>query len=87
MTRGVRAGVGGLTPVVDARASGLCSGRVGGIVSRWYRFAYRIGFRPWESDAPSMIPQFDQLLALVDETRAVPPDPRLILDAARADGR
>jgi hypothetical protein len=41
---------------------------LGGIVSRWYRFAYRIGFRPWESDAPSMIPQFDQLLALVEET-------------------
>jgi SAM-dependent methyltransferase len=54
------------------RASGLCSGRVGGIVSRWYRFAYRIGFTPWESDASSMIPQFDQLLALVEETRTVP---------------
>jgi SAM-dependent methyltransferase len=41
-------------------------------VSRWYRFAYRIGFRPWESDAPSMIPQFDKLLALVEDTRGVP---------------
>ncbi len=41
-------------------------------MSRWYRFAYRIGFRPWESDAPSLIPEFDQLLALVEETRAVP---------------
>ena len=41
-------------------------------MSRWYRFAYRIGFTPWESDAPSMIPQFDQLLAVVEETRAVP---------------
>jgi 2-polyprenyl-3-methyl-5-hydroxy-6-metoxy-1,4-benzoquinol methylase len=48
-------------------------------VSRWYRFAYRIGFRPWESDAPSMIPQFDQLLALVEETRAVPPGSALDL--------
>jgi SAM-dependent methyltransferase len=45
---------------------------VGGIVRRWYRFAYRIGFRPWESDAATMIPQFDQLLALAEETRAVP---------------
>ncbi len=41
-------------------------------MSRWYRFAYRIGFTPWESDASSMIPQFDQLLALVEETRTVP---------------
>ena len=48
-------------------------------MSRWYRFAYRIGFRPWESDAPSMIPQFDQLLALVEETRAVPPGSALDL--------
>jgi methylase of polypeptide subunit release factors len=52
---------------------------LGGIVSRWYRFAYRIGFRPWESDAPSMIPQFDQLLAQVEETRAVPPGSALDL--------
>ena len=38
----------------------------------WYRFAYRIGFTPWESDAPSLIPQFDQLLALVEKNRDVP---------------
>jgi SAM-dependent methyltransferase len=41
-------------------------------VSRWYHFAYRIGFTPWEADAPSLIPEFDQLLALVEKTRAVP---------------
>jgi|SRR5688572_4964445 len=42
------------------------------MVSRWYRFAYRFGITPWESDAETMIPQFDQLLALIEETRAVP---------------
>ena len=41
-------------------------------MSRWYRFAYRIGFRPWESDAPSLISEFDQLLALIEATRPVP---------------
>jgi SAM-dependent methyltransferase len=40
-------------------------------VSRWYRFAYRVGFTPWEADAATMIPQFDELVALVEETRTV----------------
>jgi SAM-dependent methyltransferase len=56
-----------------------------GIVSRWYRFAYRIGFTPWESDAESMIPQFDQLLALTEESR--PPPLGTALDLGCGTGR
>ena len=41
-------------------------------MSRWYRFAYRVGFTPWEADAATMIPQFDELVALVEETRTGP---------------
>src|SRR5215217_4387935 len=38
----------------------------------WYRFAYRVGFRPWEQDATTLAPQFDALMAREEATREPP---------------
>jgi SAM-dependent methyltransferase len=48
-------------------------------VSRWYRFLYRVGFTPWESDAATLAPQISTLLALEEARREPPYGPALDL--------
>lgn len=45
----------------------------------WYRFAYRVGFRPWEQDTTTLAPQFGALIALEEATREPPYGPALEL--------
>jgi SAM-dependent methyltransferase len=50
-------------------------------VSRWYRFMYRVGFTPWESDTETatMTPQIGTLLAFEEARREPPYGPALDL--------
>lgn len=48
-------------------------------MSRWYRFMYRVGFTPWESDAESLAPQLGALLTLEEARREPPYGPALDL--------
>lgn len=38
-------------------------------MSRWYRFLYRVGFTPWESDTESLATQIGSLLTVEEATR------------------
>lgn len=48
-------------------------------MSRWYRFLYRVGFTPWESDAAALTSQITSLLALEEARREPPYGPALDL--------
>lgn len=54
-------------------------------VSRWYRFWYSVGFKPWESDTATLAPQLRQLLTSVEAERQVPYG--LALDLGCGTGR
>ena len=56
-------------------------------MSRWYRFAYRVGFTPWqwESETATMTPQIRSLLAS-EEAKREPPYGR-VLDLGCGTGR
>jgi SAM-dependent methyltransferase len=41
-------------------------------MSRWYRFMYGVGFKPWEADAATVALQLDPLLALEEARRERP---------------
>lgn len=47
-------------------------------MSRWYRFMYRVGLTPWESDY-SLVPQLESLVASEEANRSVPYGPALDL--------
>ena len=47
-------------------------------MSRWYRFMYRVGLTPWESDY-SLVPQLEGLLASEEADRGTPYGPALDL--------
>lgn len=57
----------------------------GGPMSRWYRFMYGIGFKPWEADADTVGQQFTELVGLEEATRE-PPFGR-VLDLGCGTGR
>lgn len=48
-------------------------------MSRWYRFLYRVGFTPWESDTAALTSQITSLLALEEARREPPYGPALDL--------
>lgn len=48
-------------------------------MSRWYRFLYRVGFTPWESDTAALTSQVTSLLALEEARREPPYGPALDL--------
>ena len=41
-------------------------------MSRWYRFMYGVGFKPWEADADTVGHQLDKLLAVEEAQRGRP---------------
>lgn len=41
-------------------------------MSRWYRFMYRVGFKPWEVDSATVGAQLDRLFALEEAEREPP---------------
>jgi SAM-dependent methyltransferase len=41
-------------------------------MSRWYRFMYRVGFKPWEQDSPNARRQLAGLLTLEEASREAP---------------
>ncbi len=41
-------------------------------MSRWYRFLYRFGITPWESDTEALGPQIDALLGAEEAQRTAP---------------
>ena len=41
-------------------------------MSRWYRFMYRVGFRPWEQDAAQVGSELEELLSLEEQGREPP---------------
>lgn len=41
-------------------------------MSRWYRFMYGIGFKPWEMDSATVGPDLDKLLAVEEAARQPP---------------
>ena len=48
-------------------------------MSRWYRFMYRVGFKPWEQDSATVGRQLDALLAREEAERESPYGPALDL--------
>jgi SAM-dependent methyltransferase len=48
-------------------------------MSRWYRFLYRVGFKPWEQDAPNVAPELRALLDREEASRKPPYGPALDL--------
>jgi SAM-dependent methyltransferase len=48
-------------------------------MSLWYRFLYRVGFTPWESDTATLAPQISTLLAFEEARREAPYGPALDL--------
>jgi SAM-dependent methyltransferase len=54
-------------------------------MSRWYRFMYSIGFKPWEQDTASVGSQISALLALEEAGREAPYGP--VLDLGCGTGR
>lgn len=48
-------------------------------MSLWYRFLYRFGFTPWESDTATLAPQISTLLAFEEARREAPYGPALDL--------
>jgi SAM-dependent methyltransferase len=41
-------------------------------MSRWYRFLYAVGFRPWEADADTLAPQLRNLVGAIEAGREQP---------------
>lgn len=48
-------------------------------MSRWYRFMYTVGFKPWEMDSATVGPQLGALLAIEEAGREQPYGPALDL--------